>query len=343
MGITIRPGEKEELSPLLEKKTYSVFDGGEGGNRLPEICLELLSAQKEAWPDLRRGGNSLRGIREREVACRGFSVRLQHNPERIQNTLAGAGEADFDGRRCFLCLRDLPETQKGVLYRNEFLILCNPRPIFPAHFTVAHSEHRPQSIAEVIPTFLRLLADFGSGWTVFYNGPKCGASAPDHLHFQTAPAGQMPIEREMREEKRSIDPKRIHGVVFYRLKDLGREVVVMEGEDPLALERVFEGLLHALRRVLSLGEEPMVNVAGFHEGGEWRLMIFPRRKHRPESFFREGEARVVVSPGLIDMGGVLITPVKKDFERLDAEAVEGIYREVSLEPEILKAALDLLG
>jgi hypothetical protein len=341
--MTIRPGEKEELAPLLEKKTYSNFDGGEGGNRLPEICLELLSAQKEAWPDLRRGCNSLRGIREREVACRGFSVRLQHNPERIKSTLAGAGEADFDGRRCLLCLRDLPETQKGVLYRNEYLILCNPRPIFPAHFTVTHLEHRPQSIAEVIPTFLRLLADFGSGWTVFYNGPKCGASAPDHLHFQAAPAGRMPIEREILEERKFAEKKRIPDALLYRLRDLGREAVVIEADDLIVMEKGFKCLLAGLRNVLSLTGEPMMNVAGFHQGDKWRLIVFPRRKHRPDAFFKNGEARVVVSPGLIDMGGVLITPMKKDFEHLDAKAVEGIYREVSLEPEILKEALDLLG
>jgi hypothetical protein len=323
-------------------KTYASFGGGEGAQRLPELCLALFAAQREAWPDLRRGCESLKGVREKTVSCRGFSVRLQHNPERIQNALAGAGERQIAGRKCFLCPDHLPENQKGVLYRNEYLILCNPRPIFRAHFTVAHLKHRPQSIAGESSALLRLLADFGPGWTFFYNGPQCGASAPDHLHFQAAPAGQMPIEREMREEKRFSDRKRIDGVVFYRLKDLGREVVVMEGEDPLALERVFKRLLDALRRVLSLPKEPMVNVAGYHEGREWSLLVFPRRKHRPEAFFREGEKRVVVSPGAIDMGGVLIAPVEKDFERLGTDEIGGIYREVSLETEIVREAMDAL-
>lgn len=153
----------------------------------------------------------------------------------------------------------------------------------------------------------------------------------------------MIIEREIREEKRFTEPKRIGGVLLYRLKDLGREVAVMEGDDPIAVEEVFKGLLNALRRVLLLAEEPMMNVAGFQEGQKWRLVIFPRQKHRPDAFFRKGDARVVVSPGLIDMGGVLITPVEKDFERLDAGAVEGIYGEVSLEAKILKEAIEGLG
>ncbi len=327
----------------MRERIFATFDGEKRGRRLPEICLELLSAQEKAWPDLRRGCASLRDIREKEVSCRGFSVRLQHNPERIKNSLADVAHTNAKERRCFLCLKHLPESQKGILYRSEYLILCNPRPIFPAHFTVCHLEHRPQAIAESIPTLLRLLAEFGSGWTVFYNGPKCGASAPDHLHFQAAPSGQMLIEREICDEKRLAEPSRISGVLLYRLKDLGREVVVMEGDDPVALEGVFARLLKALRMALFLDDEPMINVAGFHEREKWRLVIFPRRKHRPDAFFREGDARVVVSPGLIDMGGVLITPVEKDFERLDAAAVEKIYAEVSLEPGILEEAIERMG
>ncbi len=327
---------------LLKKKTFAAFGGLEGEKRLPGLCLDLLSEQKETWPDLRRGCESLKGIRERDVSCKGFFARLQHNPERIKNTLAGVQNTNADRGRCFLCLENLPEGQKGVLYRGEYLILCNPRPIFPAHLTLSHIEHRRQGILEEIPTFLRLIADFGCGWTVFYNGPKCGASAPHHLHFQAAPSGKMPIEKEILEETRRAESRRIDGVLLYRLRDLGREVAVMEGDDPIGVEEVFKGLLEALRRVLFLSEEPMINVAGFHEGGKWRLLVFPRRKHRPDAFFREGDARVVVSPGLIDMGGVLVTPVEKDFERLDAAAVEGIYREVSLEPRVLTEAIETL-
>jgi hypothetical protein len=343
MGRVIRPRRKEDLGSILKQKTYAAFDGGERGKGLPGLCLELLSEQNKTWPDLRRGCESLREIRERDVSCRGFSVRLQHNPERIENTLADISQTNANERPCFLCLEHLPESQKGVLYRSEYLILCNPRPIFPAHFTVSHLDHRGQAIAEEIRTLLRLLAEFGSGWTVFYNGPRCGASAPHHLHFQAAPSGRMIIEREIREEKRFVEPRRIDGVLLYRLRDLGREVVVMEGDDPIAVEGVFKGLLNGLRRVLLLTEEPMMNVAGFHEGEKWRLVIFPRRKHRPDAFFRKGDARVVVSPGLIDMGGVLVTPVEKDFERLNAAAVERIYREVSLEGKILKEAIEGLG
>jgi hypothetical protein len=215
-------------------------------------------------------------------------------------------------------------------------------PIFSSHFTVSHVEHRRQSITEHIGTLFQLLAEFGSGWTVFYNGPKCGASAPEHRHFQAGPSGQMPVEKEIREEKRLSRMTRINGVLLYRVRDLGREVVILEGDDPVAVGDAFKGFLKALKKVLRIDEEPMMNIAGFYEERKWRLVIFPRQKHRPDAFFMEGEARIVVSPGLIDMGGVLVTPVEKDFERLDAAAVEGIYREVSLETETVEMAIDAM-
>jgi hypothetical protein len=186
------------------------------------------------------------------------------------------------------------------------------------------------------------MADLGSGWAVLYNGPKCGASAPDHFHFQAALSGKMPIEKELREAKRHSPAGRMDGVLLCRVRELGREVVVLEGGDPTALKEVFRRLLQALRKVLHLDDEPMINAAGFYDEKTWRLVIFPRRKHRPDVFFKEGEARRVISPGAIDMGGLLITPVAADFDRLDAAAVEGIYTEVSLEGTTVEKVIDTM-
>jgi hypothetical protein len=126
------------------------------------------------------------------------------------------------------------------------------------------------------------------------------------------------------------------------MEDVGREIIVLKGKDPIAVKTVFKSYLSALKKVLLLDEEPMINMAGFYEEREWRLVIFPRRKHRPDAFFREGDARIVVSPGAIDMGGLLVTPVKKDFEQLDEAAVESIYAEVSLEGKIAGRTIDTM-
>jgi ribosomal protein S18 acetylase RimI-like enzyme len=326
-------------STFLSQKTYTTFEEGGSLESLPKLCLDLLSEQKKAWLDLREGYKLLKDVKERHLLCRGFSVRLQYNPGRIKSSLASVDEKNEKDRRCFLCLDHLPEGQKGILYRNDYLILSNPMPVFSSHLTISHLDHRLQAIAEHINTLLQLTADFGSDWTVLYNGPKCGASAPDHLHYQAAPSGQMPIEKEMRRKNRLTLMDRVDGVLLYRARDLGREVILLEGDDPMVVGDVFKSFLNALKAVLLIDEEPMMNIAGFHEEKRWRLVIFPRRKHRPDAFFREGDARVVVSPGVIDMGGVLITPVEKDFERLDATSVEGIYEEVSLEGKTVERAI----
>jgi hypothetical protein len=215
-------------------------------------------------------------------------------------------------------------------------------PVFSSHLIVSHLDHRRQAIAEHTDTLLQLMTDFGPGWTVLYNGPKCGASAPDHLHFHAGPSGQMPIEKEIREGKRLTLMKRIGGVSLYRLRDFGREGVVLEGDDRMAVRGAFKSYLNGLKEVLLVDEEPMINIVGFRKGEQWHLVIFPRRKHRPDIFFKEGDARVVVSPGVIDMAGLLITPVERDFYRLDAGAVEGIFGEVSLEAETVKRAVDAM-
>jgi hypothetical protein len=132
------------------------------------------------------------------------------------------------------------------------------------------------------------------------------------------------------------------------VKGLGREVIILEGDDPMAVGAAFNGFLNTLKNVLAINEEPMMNIAGFYidrkrEERTWRLLIFPRQKHRPDAFFKEGDSRVVVSPGVIDMAGVLITPVEKDFDRLDTTAVEGIYREVSLNGKTVERAIQKTG
>jgi hypothetical protein len=340
MKFTGPPCQKGDPTSILAHKIFADFDEGKD---FPQLCLNLLLDQKTAWHDLREGCESLKNVRERDLSCNGFSIRLQHNPGRIKSSLADVSQRNANKRPCFLCLDHLPQGQKGILYRGEYLILCNPMPILSSHFTVSHLDHRPQAIGEHIGILLELMLDLGSGWTVLYNGPKCGASAPEHLHFQAAQSErQMPIEKEIREETRLTTVKELDGVLLYRARNLGREVIIMEGSDPMAVKRAFKSFLNALQNVLLLNEEPMINIVGFYEEKKWRLIIFPRRKHRPDAFFKEGNDRVVVSPGAIDMGGLVITPVEKDFERLDVATVESIYREVSLEGRIVERVINAM-
>ena len=327
---------------LFARKTYAAYDSPGDHESLGRLCLGLLSDQKETWPACREGYASLGRVRVREIPCRGFIVRCQHNEGRLKSTEARVEARDVSERPCFLCLANLPPAQMGIAYQGRYLILANPMPVFAAHFTVSYCGHRPQSIIENIGDFLGLMRAFGEGWVLLYNGPRCGASAPDHLHFQVVPAESIPMEQEMKGEGRLIRVGTAQGATFYRVRDVGREVVILEGRDPAQVGRAFVRFTEALKKVLFTSEEPMMSVAGLYDGETWRLLIYPRAKHRPDAFFMEGDARIVVSPAVVEMCGVFVTPGERDFERLDAPAVEAIYREVSLDAQIVKSALDAI-
>ncbi len=290
------------------------------------------------------GYASLQDVQIREVKCStpagaAFSVWLQFNPKRIVSTGAKVDAKSINSRRCFLCVDHLPPEQKGILCENEFLVLCNPMPIFPAHYTVSHVKHLPQFIEPYLDTFLRLARDLSPKFTIFYNGAQCGASAPDHIHFQIAPAGKIPIELEAVESQRRERIGEIDGVAIFVLRDLGRAVIVFEGTSTERVTRVIRRQLEKMKAILDIADEPKINVICNYSTPQWRVILFPRHKHRPEAFFKDGDAKVVISPASVDMGGLIITPVEKDFNSVDANMIEEIYREVSWDEKTVRKML----
>jgi hypothetical protein len=206
----------------------------------------------------------------------------------------------------------------------------------PFHLTIAHLDHHPQALCEHIETFLKITADLGRGFITLYNGPRCGASAPDHLHFQAVPAGQMPIEGELEKTANFIplNPgSEARGAPVRRATGLGREALLIEEDDASLIAAAFRDYIDTLTEPAAKEgprEEPMINAAASFSGKTWRLLVFPRRAHRPAAFYRDDEHRIVVSPAVMEMGGIIVTPVERDFDRLDAPTVQSIYREVSL-------------
>jgi hypothetical protein len=260
-------------------------------------------------------------------------VRLQYNPQRIVSSGAKVDRASIVERPCFLCVANLPESQKGILYRKQFLVLCNPAPIFPQHFTVSHVDHLCQLIDGHVATFLAIARDLGGRYTVFYNGPKCGASAPDHLHFQACSSGVIPVEKDVQDTARRKRERTIDGVSLFTIGQLGRGVIVLEGSDRGNVERLTRRSIAATGAVTEAAAEPMVNVLCTYVDDFWRVIILPRRKHRPEAYFREGPEKLLISPATVDIGGLIITPVEKDFLRVDARLVEEIFHEVCVSEE----------
>ena len=314
---------------MLKRRCFGLFDGGKGSRPLALLAADLLESQKQAWPILGEGHAALAAARTREIGEDGCRVLVQWNPQRLVSSAAPVDPASIRKRPCFLCPRNLPAKQRGILYREDYLILCNPAPIFPAHYTIAHLGHRPQALEGRIGDFLRLAEDFGPPTTLFYNGPRCGASAPDHLHFQAIPADLLPMEGQVRDRRNLVAAGPSNGVEIFRTTGLGRGAAVLEGRNAEAVGAVLADMIEALGSLAGEPDEPMVNLLGTYTGELWRLILFPRRRHRPHAYDREGAERLLVSPGAVDMGGVLITPREEDFLALNPRLVEEIFRDVA--------------
>jgi hypothetical protein len=167
-------------------------------------------------------------------------------------------------------------------------------------------------------------------FTVFYNGPKCGASAPDHMHFQAGPKNAIPIEVEATVAARRRFHRMLPGVNVLTLTGLGRQIVLLEGSDPDTFVDAMFRFLSSMRAVVGTHEEPMVNILCSYSEKQWRAIVFPRSKHRPDIYFKEGDARVVISPASVDIGGLIVTPMERDFNSVDGALVQTIFEEVSI-------------
>lgn len=327
---------------LTSDKIHTVFDRRSPSSSLSELSIRLLDQQRQTWPQLAGGYASLATVKTRDIDCDGYSVILQFNPGRIASTDANMDPKAIRERRCFLCLQNLPSPQKGILYEGEFLLLCNPAPIFAQHYTISNVKHIPQALEPFIPTFLNLARDLSPAFTVFYNGPKCGASAPDHMHFQAGPAGVIPVERDCVDDRRRVLKRTVDGIPVSLLDRYGREALIFEGRDAGAVEGVLRRAIDALRRVMQTSEEPMMNMLCTCKDSKWQIILFPRSKHRPEAYFKEEEERIVISPAAVDIGGLLITPVEKDFNSVGAEVLEGIFREVGVSRQVVEAIIEAI-
>jgi ATP adenylyltransferase/5',5'''-P-1,P-4-tetraphosphate phosphorylase II len=303
-----------------------------------EKALELLASQKAAWDMAISGYGSLDSAEVRSFEFEGYKIKTQFNPGRIRSTAAKVDKKSVGERKCFLCEENRPAAQESIDYGDDFWILVNPFPIFPEHLTLPLRAHEPQRVLPFFPAMLDFARDLADRFTVFYNGPKCGASAPDHMHFQAGTRGFMPIDREFDELKRrygkTLDEK--CGVEATAIDDGLRKIVALEGSDKAALAERFARLHDVLAETIPNEEEPMMNVLVNREGETFRVVVLPRRKHRPERYHAEGERRVLLSPASVDLGGVAIIPVEEDFKRADRSVVEEVFREVFVERETLE-------
>ncbi|MBQ7421775.1 MAG: DUF4922 domain-containing protein [Prevotella sp.] len=297
--------------------------------------------QIEVWDDAGRRFRDLQNVETRTLNDF-YDWRIQFNPARIVSTGAKIDKKTIAERPCFLCAENRPQEQITKAAGNGFELLVNPFPILPVHFTIPALKHQPQHILPHYDEIHRLLELYPE-LMVFYNGPKCGASAPDHMHFQAGTSGVLPLQQSWQRLSRSLE------IVSSLNND---EYIALIKDYPCAAFLIrstsLNGDIQLFRRlydVLPMQEddaEPMMNVVAWRHGDEFLSVVFPRRKHRPDCYFAEDDAQILVSPGSLDMAGLIITPRKEDFDRLTGEQMQTILDEITITSEQTEHLINIL-
>ena len=301
---------------------------------------EFFLRQLALWPMAAANFAALEGVEVREFPRVGLlDMKVQFNPARRVSSAAKVDAASLTARKCFLCGENRPAEQISEPW-GDYEILINPFPIFPRHLTVPAKAHTPQRILGRIEDMCRLALKL-RGMTVFYNGPRCGASAPDHMHFQAGNSGFLPLPAYLDSHLEPIQPG--EAARIWTPEGLPMGVVVIDGYKPGDIAEIF-ALVYKALPVPEGEEEPMMNILCYApEGlpdGYLRLVLIPRRKHRPAFYGTEGDDCWLISPASVDMGGVFITPREEDFSRISADTLRQILDEVCWTPAEVAELID---
>ncbi len=305
-------------------------------SQLNDQIIKLLNEQINEWNLCKEGYDSLTQSKIKKYNFDDFTIKIQFNPVRITSTSAKVDPKSISERKCFLCKDNLPSEQRFVKFNHDFMILCNPFPIFPQHFTIPSFEHKPQQIIGNLKSLLDLSFHLSKDFIVFYNGPKCGASAPDHLHFQTGTKIFLPIYNEIEIIKENYSQKiyNDNDKEISAIDDSMRKYILIESNEKEFIINSFNVFYDILQKVEQINDEPLMNILSFYENNKWHLIVFLRKKHRPSYYFFEDERKILLSPAAVDIGGVCITPREEDFNKITKEILQEIFNEVMIDKEL---------
>ena len=299
----------------------------------------FFNRQMEKWADARHRFRDLKHVETHQLSDQ---LKVQWNPARIVSTGAKIDKKTLGDRPCFLCDKNRPKEQLSKQIDERFLLLVNPFPILPIHFTIPARKHQLQSIYKNYGEMHRFLS-LHSELMVFYNGPKCGASAPDHLHFQAGTSGILPLQANWQRLSRNLtdiislnDDEKIALIHDFVVPAF---VIISKSED--SDEALFQRLYKSMP-VRGDETEPMMNIIAWRKGDEYISVVIPREKHRPEAYFAEGDVQMMVSPGALDMSGLIITPREEDFRKLTEESATAILQECGVSTDKMNSIVTKL-
>ena len=294
----------------------------------------FIDSQLMEWELASMNYHDLKKVKTKKLHFNGFDVLVQFNPNRIVSSSAKVDTTSIESRPCFLCSNNRPKQQQSLPFKMDYAILVNPFPIFPKHLTIPNIKHMDQLIQNHFDDMLDL-ANHLSAFVVFYNGPKCGASAPDHFHFQAGSKGFLQIEKDF--HNRSLCSLQMvrEEVKVYEWNDYLRTAVTFQSSNKNKISILFNEFYFRFLQQQPNEVEPMINLITYYEEGEWVVHLFPRILHRPSQYFENGKKQLLLSPASVDMGGVFITPRVEDFLKISNEDVADIFSQVCMDDATL--------
>ena len=328
----------------IELKARQQVQAGKADILTESPILRFFNRQLQTWPDVRKRYRDLQQVETRELMTDSITLQAQWNPSRIGSTGAKIDAKSIAERPCFLCVKNRPQEQMHRVVDGKYELLVNPFPILPVHFTLPTLKHQPQRILPMFGEMLRL-SERNADLTLLYNGPRCGASAPDHAHLQAVSSGILPLQQSWQRLSRNLTEviKDDDDNGIWQVADYPAAAYVIRSHNQSVGERLFRRLYDALpisedqtdglsHSNIQAGE-PMMNIIMWQSGDVVLSVVLPRRKHRPACYTATGDAQFIISPGAVDMGGLIITPREQDFRRLTPELILGIYYELSITSE----------
>ena len=300
----------------------------------------FFNRQLEKWEAARQRYHDLRSAKTRELVVGTYSIQVQWNPARMVSTGAKMDQKTIAERPCFLCEKNRPKEQIKKEVDGQYELLVNPFPILQQHFTIPSLKHQPQRILDSYGEIHKLLEEYPE-MMVFYNGPQCGASAPDHAHFQAGTSGLLPLQKSWQRLSRNLTPliSLNDDEDISLIDEYPCTALLIRSRSQYGDEQLFRRLYEALP---ATEPEPMMNIVSWRSNDDFLSVVFPRTKHRPDCYYKEGNEQFIISPGALDMAGLIITPRQENYERLTPEKALGILDEITLKGEPLQQLIDSL-
>jgi ATP adenylyltransferase/5',5'''-P-1,P-4-tetraphosphate phosphorylase II len=318
-----------KFSEIIDKMDYS------------DKARIFIHEQISEWDLANKNYSGLKKVKVKTFDFGDYYIDIQYNPERIISSSANVDPQSIESRTCFLCLENLSPQQRELMVNDDYRVLVNPFPIFPEHFTIPNVLHTDQRISGNFGIMLDLAARLNK-FVIFYNGPQCGASAPDHLHFQAGTKGFLPIENDYLCEICCREVRRIDSVIVSHWPEYQRGIITLASKNRAHLIDCFEQIYQRLAGTLPDVPEPMLNILATFDSGEWVIHIIPRAQHRPSQYFESGEKQILLSPASVDLGGVMITPREEDFIKITEDDVLDIFQQVCFDTQSVLTLINKL-